>query len=76
MLHTGEAVVPMGLHPQLHTGVQQVHKEALMVVMVPQVREDNMDRDQEVPPEGLMRVMEVSLMRDLMDNTLLQVTGG
>lgn len=68
MLRMGEGVVPMGLHLQRNTEVQQVHKEVLMVVTVPQVREDHMDPDQEVPPVGLTGLMEVNLMQDLMDN--------
>lgn len=76
MLRMGEAVVPMDLHLQPHTEVQQVHKEVPMVVMEPQVKEDHMDPDQEVPPVGLMGLMEVNLMQDPMDNKVQQVTGG
>ncbi|TMS18537.1 Peflin [Larimichthys crocea] len=57
----------MGITPQLHTAVHHVHKEVLMVVMEPQVREDSTGL-------GLMGVTGDSLMEDNTDTTLLQVT--
>lgn len=76
VLHTGEAVVPMGITPQVHTLVQHVHQEVLMALMVPQVREGSMGMDQGVPPAGLMGVMGDSLMEDRMDTMLQEVTIG
>lgn len=76
VLHMGSAVVPMGLPTHLHTEVRPVHQEVLMVVMEPQVMEDNMGLDQGVPPVGLMGLMGDSLMEDLTDTMLLQVTVG
>lgn len=74
VLHTGEAVVPMGITPQLHMEVQRAQLEALMVLMEPQVREGSMGPDQAVPQAGLMEVMGVNLTEGIMDTMLLQVT--
>lgn len=81
VLHTGEAVVPMVITLQLHTVVQHINQEVLMVLTEPQVREGSMGRHQGVPPAVIMEVtgdslMEDSLMEGIMDTMLLQVTVG
>lgn len=60
------------LLPQPRTGVLQVHQEALMGVMEPQVREGLMDPCPAAPPVALMGVTGVSLTEDLQDTLLLQ----
>lgn len=74
VLHTGEAVVPMVITLQLHTVVQHINQEVLMVLTEPQVREGSMGRHQGVPPVVIMEVTGDSLMEDIMDIMLLQVT--
>lgn len=66
----------MGIPPQLHTEVQQVHQEVLMAVMEPQGREGSMGMHQGVLPAGHTGVMGDNLMEHLMDTMLQQVTIG
>lgn len=59
---------------QLHTVVQHINQEVLMVLTEPQVREGSMGRHQGVPPAVIMEVTGDSLMEDIMDIMLLQAT--
>lgn len=74
MLRTGEAVVPMGISPQLPTQEHHSQLERLMVLTEHRVREGSMGLDQGVPQAGLMGVTGGSLMEDIMDTLPLQVT--